>query len=91
MNKRANAVVFLIGILVFFLVGIMYIILREAADEAVEVVNRSNYAYEGTDYEDSVNKLYGILELVPGIVLFTLLLWMLVQSARRSPEYFGES
>ena len=83
MNKKGNAVAFLAVVLIMILAGAIYIIMRQATDLSIDAVNSTAFTYVGGDYEDSVLRLQSMWYWTPIIVLFTLLLYFIIQSKKR--------
>lgn len=86
MNKKGDSLAFVIALVLVFVVGLLYIGLRQAVDVTYETMSTSNYNFSGGNHADSAEKLYTMFKWFPIITLLAIFLWLILASLRRNPD-----
>ena len=87
-NRKGDAFVLLSGIVVLFVLGAIYLLLREGADQVYITMNDTtyNYTFQGGHHETSVNQIYTMFKWYPIVIVLSLFLWAILNSIRRTPD-----
>lgn len=89
MNKKGNSFAFLAAVILLFILGGMYLLLRQATDQVYAITDNTDYGWQGSDFENSIEQTYTMFKWYPIIILLVLFLWVTIESLRRKGEYFA--